>query len=164
MPWLIVILGYFLGSVPTAYVAGHLLKRGDIRRMGDGNIGARNAFHHLGAKTGIGIFIIDAGKGALAVLVAQAAGLPLVAVLFTGVAAVIGHNWPVFLGFRGGAGEKHYYRCFIGGCYSADADYGGPGACISLYLAERAKGQCYSIRSSAVVRLVAGDIRVAHWL
>ncbi len=106
MPWLIVILGYFLGSVPTAYVAGHLLKRGDIRRMGDGNIGARNAFHHLGAKTGIGIFIIDAGKGALAVLVAQAAGLPLVAVLFTGVAAVIGHNWPVFLGFRGGRGKS----------------------------------------------------------
>ena len=105
MPWLIIILGYFLGSVPTAYLAGRLLERRDIRRMGDGNVGACNAFHHMGAKTGIGIFIIDAGKGALAVLVAQSVGLPLVAVLSTGVAAVIGHNWPVFLGFRGGRGE-----------------------------------------------------------
>ena len=50
--------------------------------------------------------IIDAGKGALAILIAQAASLPQLAVLLTGVAAVIGHNWPVFLGFRGGRGES----------------------------------------------------------
>ena len=105
MPWLIVLLGYFVGSIPTAFIAGRLLKGRDIRQMGDGNVGARNAFFQLGAKTGISIFFIDAGKGALAILIAQAASLPQGAILLTGAAAVIGHNWPVFIGFRGGRGE-----------------------------------------------------------
>lgn len=105
MPWLIAILGYFIGSIPTAYIATRLLKGKDIRQMGDGNVGAQNAFHQLGAKAGIGIFFVDAGKGALAILIAQAASLPLVVILLTGVATVIGHNWPVFIGFRGGRGE-----------------------------------------------------------
>ncbi|MBA7545741.1 Glycerol-3-phosphate acyltransferase [subsurface metagenome] len=105
MPWLIVLLGYFLGSIPTAYVAGRLLKGGDIRQMGDGNVGAANAFHELGARAGIAVFFVDAGKGALAILIAQVANIPQAAVLFTGVAAVAGHNWPVFIGFRGGWGE-----------------------------------------------------------
>ena len=106
MPWLIVLLGYFLGSIPTAYVAGHLLKGRDIRQMGDGNVGARNAFLQLGAKVGIAVFFIDAGKGALAILLAKTANMPQAAVLFTGVAVVAGHNWPVFIGFRGGRGES----------------------------------------------------------
>ena len=105
MPWLIVILGYFLGSIPTAYIVGRLLKGVDIRQIGDGNMGAANTFHQLGAKAGVAVGIIDAAKGALAVLIAQAAGLSLFAVLLTGAAAVVGHNWPVFIGFRGGRGE-----------------------------------------------------------
>lgn len=72
--------------------------------MGDANVGAANAFRQLGAGAGITVGIVDAGKGALAILIAQAASLPLVAVLSAGVAAVIGHNWPVFIGFRGGRG------------------------------------------------------------
>ena len=106
MPWLIVVLGYFLGSIPTAYIAGHLLKGRDIRQMGDTNVGAANAFHQLGKKIGVAVGIIDAGKGGLAVLMAQAADIPQEAVLLTGAAAVIGHNWPIFLGFRGGRGES----------------------------------------------------------
>jgi len=106
MPWLIVLLGYFLGSIPTAYIAGRLLKGGDIRQMGDGNMGAANAFRQLGAKVGITVFFIDAGKGALAILIAQTANIPQAAVLLTGAAAVAGHNWPVFIGFRGGQGES----------------------------------------------------------
>ena len=105
MPWLIVILGYFLGSIPTAYIIGRLLKGVDIRQIGDGNMGAANTFRQLGAKAGVAVGIIDAAKGALAVLIAQAAGLSLFAVLLTGAAVVVGHNWPVFLGFRGGRGE-----------------------------------------------------------
>ena len=106
MPWLIVVLGYFLGSIPSAYIAGHLLKGRDIRQMGDGNMGAANAFRHLGAKAGIAVFLVDAGKGALPILIAQAANIPQAAVLFTGAAAVAGHNWPIFAGFRGGRGES----------------------------------------------------------
>jgi glycerol-3-phosphate acyltransferase PlsY len=106
MLWLIVLLSYLLGSIPTAYIAGRLLKGKDIRQMGDGNMGARNVFHELGAKVGITVFFIDAGKGALAILIAKVANIPQVAILFTGAAAVIGHNWPVFIGFRGGRGES----------------------------------------------------------
>jgi glycerol-3-phosphate acyltransferase PlsY len=106
MPWLIVILGYFLGAIPTAYIAGRVVKGIDIRRVGDANVGAANAFHQLGKKIGVAVGLIDAGKGALAVLIAQAADIPQEAVLITGVAAIIGHNWPVFLGFRGGRGES----------------------------------------------------------
>ncbi len=105
MPWLTVLLGYLLGSIPTAYVAGRLLNGKDIRQMGDGNVGAGNAFHQLGAKTGLGVFFIDAGKGILAVAIAQAANISQLGVLLTGAAAVIGHNWPVFIGLRGGRGE-----------------------------------------------------------
>jgi len=106
MYWLIVLLGYFLGSIPTAYIAGRLLKGRNIWQMGDGNVGAANAFRQLGAKAGIGVFFADAGKGALAILIAQAANIPLVAVLLTGAATVVGHNWSVFIGFRGGRGES----------------------------------------------------------
>ena len=106
MPWLIVILGYFLGSIPTAHIAGHVFKGIDIRQVGDGNMGAANAFHQLGAKVGLAVFFVDAGKGALAVVIAQTANVPQPAVLLTGAAAVAGHNWPIFIGFRGGRGES----------------------------------------------------------
>ena len=55
-------------------------------------------------KAGITVGIIDVGKGALAVLIAQATDMPQTVVMVTGVAAIIGHNWPVFIGFRGGRG------------------------------------------------------------
>ena len=104
--WVLILIGYLLGSLPTAYIAGRILKGEDIRRMGDENSGAANAYRELGSKTGILVGIIDAGKGALAILIAQAGGASLTVVMFTGIAAVAGHNWPVFIGFRGGRGES----------------------------------------------------------
>ena len=104
MPWLIIILGYFLGSIPAAYIAGHILKGVDIRQIGDTNMGAANVFRQLSPKAGVAVGLVDAGKGALAILIAQAANIPQVAIPITGAAAVIGHNWPIFIGFRGGRG------------------------------------------------------------
>lgn len=104
MFWLIVLLGYLLGAIPTAYIAGRLLGGGDIRQFGNGNMGAANAFRNFGAKTGLAVFFVDVGKGALAILIAQASGIPQAVVLITGFAVVIGHNWSVFLGFKGGRG------------------------------------------------------------
>ena len=105
MTWLIIILAYAVGSIPTAYIAGRLLAGVDIRRLGDGNIGARNAYFELGSRTGIVVFVLDVTKGMIPVLVARAIALPEVVVLLAGAATVAGHNWPVFLGFRGGRGE-----------------------------------------------------------
>jgi len=106
MPWLIIVIGYLLGSIPTAYITGHILKGEDIRHMGDENMGAANAFRELSSKAGIMVGIIDASKGALAILIAQATNMSQIVVMFTGAAAVIGHNWPVFIGFRGGRGAS----------------------------------------------------------
>ena len=102
----IIILGYSIGSIPTAYIAGRLIKGADIRLMGDGNVGAQNAFRHLGATIGYSVFFMDTIKGALAILLAYAAGMSQTTVLLVGTAVVIGHNWPVFIGFRGGRGES----------------------------------------------------------
>jgi glycerol-3-phosphate acyltransferase PlsY len=105
LTWFVILLGYLIGSIPTAYIAGRLLGAGDIRHLGDGNVGARNAYHELGPKPGISIFIIDVAKDMLPVLIARAVGVSQVVVLSAGMATVVGHNWPVFLGFRGGRGE-----------------------------------------------------------
>jgi glycerol-3-phosphate acyltransferase PlsY len=69
-------------------------------------MGANNAFRQLGPKVGVTVGIIDAAKGSLAILVAQATDASQSVVLITGTATVIGHNWPVFLGFRGGEGTS----------------------------------------------------------
>jgi glycerol-3-phosphate acyltransferase PlsY len=100
----IIIISYLLGSIPTAYIASHLMKGKDIRQMGDTNMGAANAYRELGAKAGITVGVVDAAKGALSIALADRAGLSQVLVLSCGLAAVIGHNWPIFLGFRGGRG------------------------------------------------------------
>jgi glycerol-3-phosphate acyltransferase PlsY len=102
--WLLILTGYLLGAVPTAYFAGRILKGGDIRRMGDENAGAANVYRELGPAAGVLVGVIDAAKGALAVVIAQSSHTSQNIVMLTGAAAVIGHNWPVFLGFRGGRG------------------------------------------------------------
>jgi len=104
MSWLIIIISYVIGSLPTAYLLGRIATGHDIRRLGDENAGAANVYRELGARVGIIVGVIDAAKGSLVILIAQAANMSQLIVLFAGVAAVAGHNWPVFLGFRGGRG------------------------------------------------------------
>jgi glycerol-3-phosphate acyltransferase PlsY len=100
---LAVAVGYLAGSLPFGYWAGRL--RGvDIRASGSGNTGATNAFRVLGIKVGITVMALDLGKGALAVVAARLiAGGDVVPVL-AAAAAVAGHMYPLFLGFRGGKG------------------------------------------------------------
>ena len=103
---LIVLACYLLGSISGSLVVGRF--RGvDIRNQGSGNAGGTNAFRTQGFKFALGVVLIDVGKGALAAYLAvrfsspdNAYVLPYIAVM----AAVIGHVWPVFHGFRGGKG------------------------------------------------------------
>lgn len=97
--------GYLLGSIPTAYLVTRFVKHEDIRRLGGHNIGALNTIHHVGKVAGAFVLIVDVGKGAGAVAVAQW-GLSVVDlwVMLAGLAAVIGHMWMVFLKFSGGRG------------------------------------------------------------
>lgn len=104
MAVLAVIVGYLLGSIPFAYIAGRLIKGIDIRQVGGGNAGALNTMREVGTAAGFGVLFADVAKGVLAVLIAQWLGLSLIFAFIAGFAAVVGHNWPVFLHFRGGKG------------------------------------------------------------
>jgi len=103
--WLLVLLGYIVGTLPSAYFFGKKFTGKDIRGLGDGNMGARNAYHEISHVIGILVFFIDATKGLLVILTAQLFNASQTVVLATGVAVVVGHNWPLFLHFRGGRGE-----------------------------------------------------------
>jgi glycerol-3-phosphate acyltransferase PlsY len=105
MLWLLVLLGYIIGTCPTAYILGKKLRGFDIRQMGDRNMGARNAYFEIGHAAGIIIGLIDGTKGLLAVLISMWADASQTVVLATGLAVVLGHNFPLFLGFRGGRGQ-----------------------------------------------------------
>jgi len=76
----------------------------DIREVGGGNMGALNVIHEIGVGIGYAVWIADIAKGMLAVFIARWLGLSPIWVYVAGCSAVAGHNWPVFLGFRGGKG------------------------------------------------------------
>jgi len=95
---------YLAGSVPTAYILVRLVKGVDLRKTGSKNVGALNTYQQLGAWAGLLVLVVDAAKGALAVGVPIWAGVPDWALYITTPLVVAGHNWPVFLGFRGGKG------------------------------------------------------------
>jgi len=110
---LAVVIAYLLGSIPSAYIAGRLKKGVDIRQVGGGNMGALNVMREVGTAAGYAVFVADIAKGALAVLVAQWLGLSQLWVLVSGFAALVGHSWPVFLGFRGGKGGAAAMGVFL---------------------------------------------------
>jgi glycerol-3-phosphate acyltransferase PlsY len=100
-----VVLGYLLGSIPSAYIATRVATGKDVRRLGGGNVGGLNVYREVGAIPAAVAGIVDLGKGAAAVAIAQwllVVSLPFV--LAAAVAAVVGHNWMVFLKFSGGKG------------------------------------------------------------
>lgn len=95
---------YLVGSIPLAYILARWRRGIDLREHGSGNVGASNVMATTSKWLGIAVFIFDAGKGALMVFAARMLGLGLVGELIAGGMAIVGHNWPVFLGFRGGRG------------------------------------------------------------
>lgn len=95
---------YVLGSVPTAYIVVRAVNGEDIRDVGSHNVGALNAYRRVGAWAGLTVLLVDAAKGALAVTVPRLLGIDDWALFITTPLVVAGHNWPVFLNFRGGKG------------------------------------------------------------
>ena len=101
---LVLLIAFALGSFPTAFVAGKLLSRGDIRDAGSGNSGTLNAVRQYGKLVGLVVLLVDAGKGILAVIVAQAMSVADVWVYLTALSVTLGHNFSPVLKFRGGKG------------------------------------------------------------
>ena len=95
---------YLLGAVPFGFLAGRFFAGVDIRAVGSGNIGATNVLRTLGPLPAVLVLVLDAAKGWFAVAGAQWLGFGDWGTAGAAVAAVAGHNWPVFLGFRGGRG------------------------------------------------------------
>ena len=99
-----VIIGYLLGSFPAAYIIAKRRKGIDIRKVGVRNMGGANVIREVGKWEGTITLIIDMGKGALSVYIAELLGVSLPWVLGAGFAAMLGHNYPVYIGFKGGKG------------------------------------------------------------
>ncbi len=103
--WFALISGaYFLGSVPAAYLVARLSRGIDLRKYGTGQVGGGNLWRMTSWRFGLPVGAFDFSKGMLMVWATQAVGLDIAQQIAVGTAAVIGHNWSVFLRFSGGRG------------------------------------------------------------
>lgn len=112
---LTVVISYLIGSIPTAFIFGKVLKGIDIRQHGSGNVGATNAFRVLGKKIGWVVLGLDILKGIVPVaIVGHLFQQDVNGRIFAAAAAVIGHNWTCFLNFKGGKGIATTLGVLIG--------------------------------------------------
>jgi glycerol-3-phosphate acyltransferase PlsY len=101
---LAVIIGYLLGSFPTAVIVSRIRKGIDIRDVDIGNMGGGSVLRQVGTVEGAFVIVVDMAKGAAAIGIAQALGVAEIWVLAAGFTAVLGHIFPVYVGFKGGQG------------------------------------------------------------
>ena len=102
---IVVVIGYFIGSIPTAYLATRLKTGQDIRKLGGGNVGGLNTYKEVGLVPALIVALIDIAKGAAVATIAYwLLRLDQPYVLTAVVAAVVGHSWMVWLKFKGGRG------------------------------------------------------------
>jgi glycerol-3-phosphate acyltransferase PlsY len=103
------LIGYLLGSLPIGLIAGRLVRGVDIRNYGSGKTGFTNALRTIGLKAALPVLLGDVIKGVVPVLVARLLSDNAYAQMVAGLAAIIGHDWPVFAGFRGGRGVTTFF-------------------------------------------------------
>jgi len=101
---LAILVSYLMGAIPFSYLIGRLRGGVDIREHGEGNVGARNVFHVIGPGWGALALVLDMGKGAVAYLAARQIAATQMALLLSGFAAPLGHNFSPVLRFKGGKG------------------------------------------------------------
>jgi glycerol-3-phosphate acyltransferase PlsY len=148
-------LAYLVGAFPTSYVAGRLAKGIDLREHGSRNLGATNVYRVLGLRVAIPVAIVDILKGTLPVLLVapRVSASPLVALL-VGVAAILGHVFSVFVGFKGGKGVATAAGVMLGLAPAA------AGLCLVVWLVLVWGTGYVSVGSIAA----AGVLPVAIWL
>ncbi len=110
---LLLILSYFLGSIPTAYILAKSLKGVDIRKVGSGNPGATNITRIAGMGIGLLVFVIDALKGFIPVIISKNF-FPIEILPLVMFSAISGHIVSIFLSFNGGKGVSTFFGCILG--------------------------------------------------
>ena len=126
---LLLAIGYLLGAIPSGYLAGRLLKGIDLRDCGSGSTGATNVLRNVGKGPALVVFLIDVGKGALAVLLAKSVGLNDWLQVLAGLSALAGHIWPVWLDWKGGKAVATGLGMFLGLAWPVGL------ACFGLFMA-----------------------------
>ena len=104
MDKIVLVVAYLLGSIPFGYLIVRRRMGADIRETGSGGTGATNVSRRAGKAAGVLTLLLDAAKGSVAVLIAKAAGGDDWVIAVAAIAALVGHIFPVWLGFRGGKG------------------------------------------------------------
>lgn len=167
MAFLSLLLGYLLGSIPSGYLAGRWCKGIDLRTIGSGSTGATNVLRSVGKGPALVVFLVDVAKGAAAVLLARAlsqdATLANWIEVGAGLAALAGHIWPVWLGFKGGKAVATGFGMFLGLAWPVGL------ACFGVFLAVFSLSRIVSLASviaaiSLPLLMVAGSNRLANVL
>ena len=145
MPLFTLLLGYLLGSIPSGFLAGKWCKGIDLRSIGSGSTGATNVLRNVGKGPALVVFLVDVAKGAAAVLLASALtqNNPLndwIQVL-AGLAALAGHIWPIWLGFKGGKAVATGRGLFLGLAWPVGL------ACFGIFMAVFSLSRIVSLAS-----------------
>jgi len=146
-------LGYLLGSIPFGLLLTRAAGLGDIRNIGSGNIGATNVLRTGNKKLAAATLLLDAAKGAVAVLIARA-WLGETAAMVAGLGAFLGHVYPVWLGFKGGKGVATYLGVLIALAWQLALLFA------ALWLAIAKVGRISSL--AAIVATIA--VPIAAWI
>ena len=96
------VAAYFIGNLDFAYIMVKVVRGEDVRNYGSGNAGTTNVLRTMGLKYAVPVFVLDALKGSIVIIATRLLGLSDAWTVAGGIAVICGHNWPVFLGFRGG--------------------------------------------------------------
>jgi glycerol-3-phosphate acyltransferase PlsY len=148
-PLIALLSGYLLGSIPSGYLAGRWWMGIDIRQQGSGSTGATNVLRVVGKGPALVVFLLDVGKGAAAVLLAkallyQAGQTPWTdsGVVAAGLAALAGHIWPIWLGWKGGKAVATGLGMLLGLTWSVGL------ACFGIFLAVLSASRIVSLSST----------------
>jgi len=115
----VIVAGYLIGAIPSGLIIGKLVKHVDLREFGSGKTGATNALRTLGVAPALLVVCGDVAKGLVAILLAHLVVGTAAAMCLSGLAAAVGHNWPVYANFRGGRGVIVSFSIFCVLCWPA---------------------------------------------
>lgn len=150
---------YFLGSIPSSYCMGKLLKGIDLREHGSGNLGAANTFRVLGLKAAVPVLLFDIGKGFVAVhYLSRLGGTGTGFALLAALVVVIGHNYSVFVRFSGGKGVGATAGAFLALAPQAC------GMCVALWIVTLLATRIVSVASMASAACLPASIPIANRL